>query len=94
MLGGKGNTPLEKVLGLIWNCDLDTFQFNLNSLPENEKGLIVTKMNILSILAGPYDPLGLISPIAVLANVLFQELCIDKVGWVVRYTKKMLGGLD
>ena len=27
------------------------------------------------------DPLGLISPIAVSAKILFQELCLEKLGW-------------
>ena len=41
-----------------------------------------SKREILSALAGVFDPLGLISPFQVLfVKVLFQQLCKEKVGW-------------
>ena len=48
-----------------------------------EKGdnLPVTKRSILKVIAGMYDPLGLVSLILVGKKVLFQELYAGKVDW-------------
>jgi len=48
---------------------------------ERADGLPVTKRNILKVIAGMYDPLGLLSPVLVGMKVLFQELCVSKVDW-------------
>ena len=40
----------------------------------------VTKRSILSILASLFDPQEIISPIAVTAMVLSQDLCVQKLG--------------
>ena len=45
------------------------------------KCLHPTKLNILSVLSGLFDPLGIVSSITVAIKALFQELCIQKVGW-------------
>ena len=45
------------------------------------KGLVPTKRNILTVLAGLYDLLGVVSPVAVYIKILFQELCLEGVGW-------------
>jgi len=47
-------------------------------------GSHVTRLAKQVILSSPgtvYDPLGLISPIAVKAKVLFQDLCTMKIDW-------------
>ena len=36
---------------------------------------------ILSKFASLYDPIGLISPVGITAKILFQELCLEKLGW-------------
>ena len=48
---------------------------------EKADDLPVTKRSILKVIAGMYDPLGLVSPVLVSMKVLFQELCMGKVGW-------------
>ena len=50
-------------------------------MAERAKEIIPSKRNILSILAGLFDPLGSISPIVVCAKLLFRELCIEKSEW-------------
>jgi hypothetical protein len=55
--------------------------FCLAKLAEKAKSVVATKRNILSILAGLFDPLGIISPVAVSIKMLFQELCVDRVEW-------------
>ena len=62
-------------------CKSDRFVFRLWKLAETAKALILSKRNILSILAGLFNPLGIISPVVVCAKLLFQELCIEKAEW-------------
>ena len=68
-----------KVLGLAWDKDQDLLEFNLDKVAEGEG--LVTKRYILSRIAALLDPLGLISPVTVTAKVLFQDLCLKKLGW-------------
>ena len=77
----EGQTPFNKVLGIQWNWNSDTFHFDLIQVAQRAKLLLPTKRSILSVLAGIYDSLGLISPLGVGMKVLFQELCVEKVGW-------------
>lgn len=71
----------NKVLGLVWDNEQDSLEFNLSKIYGNVSSAIPTKRGILSTLATLYDPLGLISPIAVPAMILFQDLCLDKLDW-------------
>ena len=61
--GEKGEAPIDKVLGIQWNSETDTFYFDLNQVAKKASDLVPTKRNILSVL------------------VLFQELCVEKLGW-------------
>ena len=71
-----------KVLGITWDNTRDTWEFNLGN-----RGEVIgetaqpTKRGILSALASIFDPHGLVSPIAVSAKILFQELCLEKISW-------------
>ena len=55
--------------------------FDLTKLGKVEKDAKVTKRTILSSIAKLFDPLGLVSPVIVNAKVLFQEICIENLGW-------------
>ena len=74
-VGGK-----TKVLGIHWDTENDIIEFQLKKVGSTSNE-IITKRGILSTLASIFDPLGLISPIAVAAKVLFQELCLQKINW-------------
>ena len=74
--GGK-----TKVLGMIWDNEQDKLEFDLMKMGTNTHSDAPTKRGILSTLAAIFDPLGLTSPIGVLAKVLFQELCIQQIDW-------------
>ena len=79
---GKNSNEVNsktKVLGLSWDKDQDTLEFDLHKIVEGTT--VVTKRSILSTMAAVYDPLGLISPISVAAKVLFQDLCLEKLNW-------------
>ena len=74
-IGGK-----TKVLGIPWDSERDALEFDLVRVG-HASNTTPTKRGILSTLATLFDPLGLVSPIGVVAKVLFQELCMEKVGW-------------
>ena len=75
--GSKG----ERVLGVKWNCELDTFHLDLALIAKRAESLEPTKRNVLSLLASLFDPVGLISPVTVSMKILFQEICSDKLDW-------------
>ena len=54
-LGCKG----QKVLGLAWDYETDVISFDLTETAERAKGLPATKRNTLRLLAGIFDPLGI-----------------------------------
>ena len=85
-IGANTSSKNEKVLGQSWNCELDLFVFELSDVAERADGLPVTKRSILEVIAGMYDPIGLLSPVLVIMKVLFQELCASKVEWDKRLT--------
>ncbi len=75
--GGKG-----KVLGLTWDYNKDNLEFDLGKVGrELGSKFGPTKRGILSTLASLFDPQGMVSPIGVSAKILFQELCVEKLGW-------------
>ena len=76
----EGGKP--KVLGIIWDNIEDTLEFSLGKVgSELDSSTIVTKRSILSTLASVFDPHGLVSPVAVSAKIVFQELCKENIGW-------------
>ena len=54
--------------------DLTEFAILVNSVE-------ATKRNIVGISSKFYDPLGYVSPVTIQFKILFQELCVSKVGW-------------
>ena len=80
---GQGNLidSAHKVLGIKWDNNKDTLEFDLERMIKNAEVEHPTKRGILKTLATLFDPLGIISPISVTGKVLFQELCIQKLGW-------------
>ena len=71
----------DKILGLSWDCESDTIHFNFERTAEKAKEGELTKRSVLSVISGLFDPLGIFSPMSVSMKILFQELCVDKVGW-------------
>eukprot|EP00794_Sanderia_malayensis_P012361 gene12361-biopygen9857 len=71
-----------KVLGLTWDNQKDLIEFELCKIGKEINNMhCTTKRGILSILASLFDPLGLTSPVAVTAKIIFQELCLEKLNW-------------
>ncbi|XP_065052637.1 uncharacterized protein LOC135681915, partial [Rhopilema esculentum] len=71
----------KKVLGLAWDSKEDLLEFNFSKIGEDNDKIVPTKRGILSTLATLFDPLGLLSPVAVVAKILFQDLCLMNLGW-------------
>ena len=68
--------PIERVLGLHWDAESDTFQFKTISVSKP-----YTKRGILSVVSSLYDPLGFLSPLTFLIKVLLQNLWRIGVQW-------------
>ena len=73
----KNSTSLsERVLGVEWLFDNDTFHFNTPSKVSSR-----SRRGMLSTLNSIYDPLGLISPFILKGRLIFQTVCRLPIGW-------------
>ncbi len=69
--------PIERTLGITWNCELDEFSFKLKVCPEAS-----TKRQILSAVMSVFDPLGFLSPVVLVAKILLQDIWREeKLSW-------------
>lgn len=68
----------SKVLGINWNCKLDSFTI---TLPKQLSVEPLTKRTVLSIIAQIYDPLGFVGPFVVKAKIFIQHLWSAKLSW-------------
>lgn len=76
-----------KVLGVSWNRESDTLEYNLNELGNYET---ITKRQVLSDLARLYDPLGLIAPVVLVAKLFMQTLWQSGLGWDEHLPQELL----
>ncbi|KFD60589.1 hypothetical protein M514_27222 [Trichuris suis] len=67
----------EKTLGLLWDCESDSFRFDWS----RPAGYAHTKRQILSLTSHVFDPLGFVAPVTIVARILLQELWISKCEW-------------
>ena len=68
--------PTERMLGLQWNVESDTFTFDIS-----EKRSASTRRGVLSTVASIYDPIGFIAPFILEGKMILQELCRRGVSW-------------
>lgn len=68
-----------KTLGLIWDPRKDEFLFTVNAV--SDQVLPITKRSMFSNIAKLFDPLGLLSPVVVLAKKLIQDAWIAGIKW-------------
>ena len=83
MVGGLEERDInteQKVLGTNWNYVEDGFLFKFHIHVKNARGLNPTKGNVLRVIAGLYDPMGLVSPI-VKVKILLQDICQADYYW-------------
>ncbi|KAK0140258.1 hypothetical protein N1851_022806 [Merluccius polli] len=72
----KEKPPLERVLGIQWDIQRDTFGFSVSI-----QDRVPTWRTIFSIVSSIYDPLGFLSPFILKAKQILQKVCMDKCGW-------------
>lgn len=72
---------MHKILGLDWNFDKDTVLFDFRPILKKAEAMKPTKREVLSLMAGVFDPLGLISQVQLSMKVLFQQLCKENFKW-------------
>ncbi|KAG5878722.1 hypothetical protein JTB14_032835 [Gonioctena quinquepunctata] len=65
-----------KILGMIWNPEIDSFRFRFPVPGSN-----CTKRIISSTVARCYDPVGLVAPFILYLKLLIKELWKLKIGW-------------
>lgn len=75
----------ERVLGLHWNPEADTFEFD-SSLKKLDQSIIVnraipTKRQVLQVTMSIFDPIGFLAHYLVHAKVLLQEIWRSEIGW-------------
>ena len=70
------NLPIERVLGVQWCIESDTFQFRIQL-----KDQPLTRRGILSTVSSVYDPLGLVAPVVLIGKQILQELCKANAEW-------------
>ncbi|RCN28463.1 zinc knuckle [Ancylostoma caninum] len=70
---------VQKLLGLQWNTTTDDLIVHLPSQPPNN--VKWTKRKVLKCVASIYDPLGLVSPLILIAKRLFQSLWKIELSW-------------
>ena len=69
----------SRALGVHWDLDTDCFVFKVNAKVDLSKPC--TKRSILKLTSTIYDPLGLLTPVTLVAKLLVQELWRDKFEW-------------
>jgi hypothetical protein len=68
--------PSERTLGLLWNCEVDAFQFKFR----NDKGR-ASKRDVLSAVMRIFDPLGFLAPITIEAKIILQDIWRQAIDW-------------
>ena len=71
--------PVERALGICWNTESDTLQFNVNI--SSMEPQTPNRRRVLSIIASLYDPLGCIAPFILNGKLILQSMCKEDVKW-------------
>ena len=70
------NLPIDRTLGLLWNCETDCFVFKISV-----RGSAETKREILRETASTFDPLGFLAPVILVAKGILQDIWRAGTGW-------------
>ena len=77
----------SRALGVHWDLETDCFIYKVNVSFDRSKPC--TKRVILKKIATIYDPLGLLTPITLVAKLFMQELWRDKIEWDEEVNKSL-----
>ncbi|XP_066936508.1 uncharacterized protein [Clytia hemisphaerica] len=78
---------ISRALGVHWDLETDCFVYKVNV--EVDRSKPCTKRSILKKTATIYDPLGLLTPITLVAKLFMQELWRDKIEWDEEVSKSL-----
>ena len=67
------------ILGLYWDTHADTISFPIQNF--DSMGTQSTKRKVLSMASTLYDPLGMLSPVTLVARLFIADLWEQKCGW-------------
>ena len=81
----RTQTSKSKILGVSWNKVKDTFGVNFQ-VPDQP----ATKGGMLKFLASIYDPVGIISPVTLLAKDMYRDPCDLKLSWNQRLLEDLM----
>ena len=70
-----------QVFGIEWNTTSDTFNVGHGNVTNRIAEDPATKRQLLQATARFHDPLGLLSPVSVMAKILFQDTWTRGIGW-------------
>ena len=73
-----------KVLGMVWDRMNDCLRVNIQ-----DKSVPKSKRELLSVIAGVYDPIGMLGPVVLKGRQLLQEMMRGKGGWDENLSDKM-----
>lgn len=68
--------PIERTLGLLWDCQQDSFTFK-----SRVKTQAKTKRQVLQEVASVFDPLGFLAPVVMTAKILLQDIWRSGADW-------------
>ena len=71
----------SKVLGVSWDSYSDQLTFDVTGIVEFAKTIPATKRSLLKLAAKIFDPLGCLTVFTINLKILFQQLCVGKIGW-------------
>ena len=80
----EGTTDCDvtvNLLGLLWDTSADTINFNPKQFLSKSETPLVTKRSVLQMSSKVYDPLGILSPVTVQAQILMQDLWRSGISW-------------
>ena len=77
--GERDQDTMTKVLGVLWNTNIDQLVFKVPSVEDMNQ--IDTRRELLSFTASIFDPLGILSPLTLRLKVLFQRACKENTNW-------------
>lgn len=83
---GVDELPVQHSLGLSWNLETDSFNFQVN---QEEKPF--TRRGILSTVNSLFDPLGFLAPVIVRGKALLRELSSEQNDWDAPLSKERQG---
>ena len=80
-IGTPQSKGSSKVLGVSWDSYSDQLTFDVTGIGEFAKTIPATKRSLLKLAAKIFDPLGCLTVFTINLKILFQQLCVDKIGW-------------